>query len=254
MDYEILYSEYLAFEKTIKEKMKMVTKLQKAIAKNMDSGDLFRSIADTEQLHQVSEELTQLTSEMKQLLSGFDAKHYFESGLFAQQLLDQCEQKQVDVIGEFPVYEMFPYKVRFDVENQESFLDRKKVSCLRPSTLVSIVKTGQEKLYKASFNANQFANELAAAYDLALLKEGKKSGADVYLTTLYKFMVPTSRSRKEYDQQSYAFDIARLFDAQDVQLKGDRSYQFGPSRNNNTALRIPDRTGRAYYLATIRFY
>lgn len=254
MDYETLYNEYLAYEKAIKEKIKLVTKLQKAIAKNMDSGDLFKSISDTELLHQASDELSELTSNVKALLSTFDAREYMESGLFAQQLLSQCEQSNVDVIGDFPVYEMFPYKVRFDVENQEAYLDRKKVSCLRPSTLVSIVKAGQEKLYKASFRANQFASELASAYDLACLKLGKEAGADIYLTTLYKYLVPMSRSRKEYDQQSYAFDIARLFDAQEVEVKGGRSFQFGPSRNNSKALRILDQTGREYYLATIRFY
>lgn len=117
MDYENLYDEYLAYEKAMKEKLKLVTKLQKAIAKNMQSGDLFKSISDTELLYQASEELSELTSNVKALLSNFDAREYMESGLFAQQLLRECEQNNVDVIGDFPVYEMFPYKVRFDVEN-----------------------------------------------------------------------------------------------------------------------------------------
>lgn len=254
MDYDTLYSEYLVMEKELKEKLKTVTKLQKSIAKQMESGDVLRTVADTTQLSQVSKDLEIQVGGMHDLLAGFDAKQYLESGLFAQQLLDECAKKGVDVIGAFPLFEMFPYTVRIDVETQEVYVDRKKVSCLRPSALVNTIKSGQEKLYKASFNAAQFVNELALAYDLALLKLEKPMGTDIYLTTLYKYLVPMSRFRKDYDQQSYAFDIARLFDNEQVQIKDGRSYQFGPSRNSNKTLRILDRSGREHFLATIRFF
>lgn len=254
MDYDTLYGEYLKLEKELKEKLKSLTKLQKSIAKQMESGDVLRSVSDTTQLSQVSKEVESIVSDMHELLEGFDAKQYLESGLFTEQLLSESAKKGVDVIGAFPLFEMFPYTVRIDGENQEVYIDRKKASCLRPSALVSTIKSGQEKLYKASFNAEQFANELAAAYDLALLKLQKPMGTDIYLTTLYKYLVPMSRSRKEYDQQSFAFDIARLFDNELVEIKGGRSYQFGPSRNSNKALRILDRNGGEHFLATIRFF
>ena len=254
MDYDTLYGEYLVFEKSLKEKLKTLTKLQKSIAKQMESGDVFRSVSDTASLNQVGGEVESIAGEMHALLEGFDAREYLESGLFTEQLLAECAKKGVDVIGSFPVFEMFPYTVRIDVDNQEVFVDRKKVSCLRPSALVSTIKGGQEKLYKASFNATQFANELAVAYDLALLSLNKPAGSDLYLTTLYKYLVPMSRFRKDYDQQSYAFDIARLFDNEMVEVKGGRSYQFGPSRNSNKTLRILDRSGAEHFLATIRFF
>ena len=107
---------------------------------------------------------------------------------------------------------------------------------------------------KASFNAQAFVNELADAYDLAVLKLKKAPDADIYLTSLYKFLAPMGRFRKEYDQQSFAFDIARLY-ASDVETtKNGRCFQFGPSRNNNKALRILDSEGHEQFLATIRFY
>ena len=45
-------------------------------------------------------------------------------------MLAACEEQGVDVRGEFPVYEMFPYRVKLDTENQDIYLDRKKVQCL----------------------------------------------------------------------------------------------------------------------------
>ncbi len=254
MDYESLYKEYQYIEKNLKDQIKGLAKLQKSISKGMESGELAKSRSDLAQLQSVNETTIESIDGLRGVLLGFDSREYIESGLFASQLLEQCREAGIDVIGEFPVYEMFPYRVRISVEEEAVYLDRKKYALLRPKSLVALIKRSQEKLYKASFNAASFANELAAAYDLAELANPKKAGGDVYLTTLYKFLVPMARSRKEYDQQSYAFDIARLFDSEEVELKGGRRYQFGPSRNNNKALRILDREGREHYLATIRFF
>ncbi len=254
MDYESLYREYQYIEKNLKDQIKSLAKLQKSIAKGMESGELAKSRSDLAQLQTVNETTSESIDGLKGVLLGFDSREYIESGLFASQFLEQCREVGIDVIGEFPVYEMFPYRVRISVEEEAVYLDRKKYALLRPKSLVALIKSSQERLYKASFNAASFANELAAAYDLAELSNPKKAGGDVYLTTLYKYLVPMARSRKEYDQQSYAFDIARLFDSEEVELKGGRRYQFGPSRNNNKALRILDREGREHYLATIRFF
>ncbi|HPY12510.1 MAG TPA: hypothetical protein PLH14_08265 [Sphaerochaeta sp.] len=254
MDYESLYREYQYIEKNLKDQIKGLAKLQKSIAKGMESGELAKSRSDLSQLQSINETTRESIDGLKGVLLGFDSREYIESGLFASQLLQQCREAGIDVIGDFPVYEMFPYRVRISVEEEAVYLDRKKYALLRPKSLVALIKSSQEKLYKASFNAASFANELAAAYDLAELSNPKKAGGDVYLTTLYKFLVPMARSRKEYDQQSFAFDIARLFDSEEVELKGGRRYQFGPSRNNNKALRILDREGREHYLATIRFF
>lgn len=254
MDYESLYREYQYIEKNLKDQIKGLAKLQKSIAKGMESGELAKSRSDLSQLQTVNDTTSESIDGLKGVLLGFDSREYIESGLFASQFLEQCREAGIDVIGEFPVYEMFPYRVRISVEEEAVYLDRKKYALLRPKSLVALIKSSQERLYKASFNAASFANELAAAYDLAELSNPKKAGGDVYLTTLYKYLVPMARSRKEYDQQSYAFDIARLFDSEEVELKGGRRYQFGPSRNNNKALRILDREGREHYLATIRFF
>jgi len=158
------------------------------------------------------------------------------------------------VTGDFPVFEMFPYKLRID-PNMDIYLDRKKVPCLRPYTLVQVVKKGQEKLMKASFNANRFAAELAAAYDLALADLKKNKGTDQYLKKLYEYMVPMSRSRKDYDMQSYAFDLARLYaEGSSFELKDGRKIQWGTSKDPKKAIRILDGYGNEQHLYTIRFF
>ncbi len=254
MDYEVLLSEYQILEKALKDKNTQLVKLQKALSKEMVQGDLTGFTKDIQTIKQVNSEITRILGETETLIASFDTTHYFESGSFAEQMLTICEEHGVDVVGDFPIFEMFPYKVRFDVENQDIYIDRKKISCVRPLSFVEKIQVGREKLMKASFNAARFVEELAGAYDLALIKMKKSPDTDLYLQTIYNYLVPMSRFRKDYDKQSFAFDIARVFSEEEITLKDGRKFQFGPSRNNNKAIRILDNTGQERYLATIRFY
>lgn len=254
MNYEKLYSVLQSQEKNLKDRISQMQKLSKSISKEMESGDLKSMEKDVNALIESNQQQSLVLQEFKENIESFDVKAYFENGEFAEQMLEYCKELSVDVQGEYPIYEMFPYRVRFDTENQDIYLDRKKIQCMRPQSFVNTVKNEQNKLMKALFNAQLFVNELADAYDLAVLKLKKAPDADIYLTSLYKFLAPMGRFRKEYDQQSFSFDIARLY-ASDVETtKNGRRFQFGPSRNNNKALRILDAEGHEQFLATIRFY
>ena len=254
MNYENMNENLLPEEKTVKDTLASLQKLFKAINRERENGDVKSLVRDMSAMQASVQAAAEALERMQEIVAGFDMKEYFESGDFADQMLAACEEKGVDVRGEFPVYEMFPYKVKLDTENQDVYLDRKKVQCVRPLSFVAMVKEGQEKLNKATFNAQTFAGELSEAYDMAVLKMDKQSGADIYLNNLYKYLAPMSRFRKEYDQQSFAFDLARLYGSDTEETKNGRKFQFGPSRNNNKAIRILDKEGREQFLATIRFY
>lgn len=253
MNYEELYTQLTIVEKRMKDAVSTAQKYYKTVVKDTENGDL-KDLAKTIAMMEASiESQKAIVQEMAGILDGFDTAEYFQSGDFTTQLLEACRENKIDVYGEAPVFEMFPYKVKIDMDNQDVYLDRKKASCMRPVSFATLVKNGQERLNKEKFKAESFAEELAAAYDLALLKTGKKRGSDVLLTNLYKLMVPMGRSRKEYDQQNFAFDIARLF-ASDLEIiKDGRRYQFGPSRKNGNAIRILDSNGKEQFLATVSF-
>lgn len=254
MNYENLYENLQPGEKTVKDNLAALQKLFKAVSRERENGDIKSLARDMSAMAEAAAAVSGALQSMQDIVSGFDTKEYFESGDFAEQMLSCCEDKGVDVRGEFPVYEMFPYKVKLDTENQDIYMDRKKVQCMRPQSFVELVKAGQEKLNKANFNAQTFSGELSEAYDLAVLKLKKQPGADLYLNSLYKLLAPMSRFRKDYDQQSFAFDLARLYNSGETETKNGRKFQFGPSRNNGKAIRILDREGKEQFLATIRFY
>ena len=253
MNYEDLFTQYQNLEKSLKDKTKLVAKLQKAIAKEMEGGDLNKCITDTASMKRASEDITALLEQIGDLVASFDQREYLENGHFASQMLEQCAVNGVDVKGTYPNFEMFPYKLRIN-QDAEILLDGKKLPCFRPNTLVQGIKKGQEKLWKVSFNANRFATELASAYDLLLVNLKKNPKTDQYLKKLYEYMVPMSRSRKDYDMQSYAFDLARLYaEGSSVELKDGRRIEWGTSKDAKTAIRILDGYGVEQHLYTIRF-
>lgn len=254
MDFEGLYQEYQPLEKELKDKLGQAQKLYKAMGREMDGGDLKSFDRDIMAMRDAVREQARILDEMKAVADGFDRKKYFEDGEFTEQMLEACEASGVDVKGEYPVYEMFPSRVRIDADNQDLYLDRKKVQCMRPQHFIRTLKAGQDKLMKASFNALTFANELADAYDMALLKKKKAADADCYLLDLYRILAPMGRFRKDYDQQSFAFDLARLYGSGIEEIKDGRRIQFGPSRNGNKAIRILDSNGNEQYLSTVRYY
>ncbi|MCL2351311.1 MAG: hypothetical protein FWC55_02140 [Firmicutes bacterium] len=259
MDYEELYQKMQALEKEFSDKLALAQKTFKSMAKNSEKGDLKALAKDLSAMGVFIGECESLVAGYSAAAEGFDAGEYMESGDFAGQMTAFCEKLAVDVKGEYPVYEMFPFKVKIDGENHELVVDRRRVQCCRPLYFVKSIKQSQEKLNKASFNVTAFLNELARAYDVAVKykdKPGKAGSAeqDIHLKDIYEFLAPMQRFRKEYDMQSFAFDLARLYGSDAETAKDGRSYQFGTSRNAGKLIRILDKDGREQYLGTIRFY
>jgi hypothetical protein len=259
MDYELLYAELQSLEKEIGDKLSSLSKTRKNLAKNSENGDIKSVSKDLAQISGLLNECGTAADKYSKLVGGFNVKEYMESGDFAAQIVSECKKLSVDIKGEYPVYEIFPYKVKIDGENQEIYVDRKKTSCVRPAHFAGMIKRSQDRLNKAPFNADAFLNELAYAYDTAVLHKSENGKAvikesDVLLKDLYNFIVPMQRFRREYDMQSYAFDLSRLYSSDAEQTKDGRRFQFGSSRNASKLIRILDKEGNERLLGTVRFF
>lgn len=255
MNYENLYQTLLPREKNLKDSITALQRLSKTVGKETENGDIKNLSRNLKAMAEAAAAVSSILEEVQTAVDDFDTRSYFESGDFAEQMLAACEEKEIDVQGDFPVYEMFPYKIKLDAENQDVYMDRKKVQCVRPQSLAGIIKAGQEKLNKASFNAQTFLSELSEAYDMAVLKLKKRPGSDIYLSNLYKFLAPMSRFRRDYDQHSFAYDLARLYNSGIEETKNGRRFQFGPSKNNSgKSFRILDNNGNEQFLSMICFF
>jgi hypothetical protein len=259
VNYELLYDDFNELAEALKTQLSNQQKLLKRINKNMSFGDVRNTAKDVAAFIPSTESTRQTTEAIRKLVEGIDAAAYLDSGDFAEQLVGECRNRNVDIVGEDRSYEIFPYRLKINPQDEEVLINGKKAPGLRPAAVADFLEKGKSKLLAANFNADRFAAELASAYDNAIIvgAKGKKAvpDADVYLNTIYKFLAPMGRFRRDYDAQSYAFDIARLYNAaDDVVLTDGRKIQFGPSRVNNRAIRILDAFGNELFIATVRFY
>ena len=260
LNYETFYQNEKPLEKKLGEKLQQAQKSFRGIVRDLAGGDLRQLARDIEDLLGHAAELSVLTENLKAATEGFDSKGYFESGEFTRQLIEACEKAGVDIKGEAGVYEMFPFKLRVDTENQDLYVNRRKFHCVRPEKFAEDMKTRVEKYTKQSFNMSLFINELAAAYDTAVKIKNYESSAprrepDIHLVDIYKYLAPTQKARREYSMQHYAYELSRLYSqGMEEQTKDERRFVFGTTRNSNKMIRILDINGAEEFLSTVRFY
>ena len=257
LNYEDLFNTLQGMDKSLKDSAGAVARLQKAIQKNTETGNLAEVKKGLSALSEAVEQLKARAAAMDAEVNGFDTKAYFTEGDFTRQLLEACGEKGIDVKGEKGVYEMFPYKVRIlsDEEHAgEVYIDRKKAPSCRPAYVAELIRAGQSKLYAAPFKAAAFMNELADAYEITCLRAGARIGSNQTLTKVYKSMVPMARARKDYDMQAFAVDLARLYEAgtEAWVTKNGVQYTFGTSRDGATGIRVLSRTGVECFISTLR--
>ena len=142
-NYEALLGELTPLSKNVKDAANTAVRLQKAIQKNTETGNLTEVRKSLAALGEAIALLQERTDVLQAAVDAFDEQEYFVSGDFTQQLLDACAEKKVDVKGEKGVYEMFPYKVRIlgDSEHPaEVYMDRKKVASYRPEYVAETIR------------------------------------------------------------------------------------------------------------------
>lgn len=257
MTYEEFRAEAEKSADSLKGASGACQKLIKSISKSLQAGDVKTLRKDSAALVQAAQTLADAAGANTTVAESFDSAGYFASGAFAEKLVEECAAQGVDVIGNFPEYEMFPYKVRIDAENQDIYLNKKKVQTMDASRFVETVKAGQEKLRKAGFNAAAFANDLEFAYNNIQNEakaKGKKASEHVNLLTVYKYLAPMSRFRKDYDINAFSYDIAKLYSALDEVNAGRATrIELGPGRVSDKAIRIIDSYGKEHIFANIAF-
>ena len=257
LNYEDLYNELQPVLKKLKDAASAAGRQQKAVTKGVESGNLTDVKKLIEAMKVTAADLSRTIEDLSGLTQEFDTRAYFAEGDFTRQLLQACEDRGIDVVGERGNYEMFPFKVKIagdEDHDGEVYINRKKLPSCRPSYVADSIHNNQEKLFRARFNAVSFMNEIADAYETACLKSGARIGSTQKLDKIYKAMAPTSRARKEYDKMAFAFDLARIYEAGPdawVTRAGER-YDFGTSRDGKTGYRALSSTGTENFIYTVK--
>ena len=257
MDYEQYLLDAQIHTKILNEKTAVQAKTVKKIGKCIVDGDVVSLPKLFSVLREAAREREVALEKLETLTTNFNGYEYMANGDFTAQMIEICTQLGVDVQGDFPVYEMFPCRVTVNPETQDVTIDRKRLSCLRPSKLINDIKTELDRLSGISFNAQLFAKELAAAYDLAIIRSSRKKhcaeNAPVYALDLYELLTPMKRYKKDYTKHNFAYDIARLYSEDATTLDDGRILRFDTARDLKKSIRILDRYGVEQFITTIRF-
>jgi hypothetical protein len=254
-NYEVFREGLKGAVKDVKDSAGATVSAQKKIQKNLEQGNMTEVRKQLAALKDAAALLSSQAETLEEKLNEFDVQDYFVSGDFTRQLLEACEKKNIDVKGEKGVYEMFPYKIRIvgDENRQgEVWMDRKKVQSCRPEYVAETVKAGQEKLFAANFNPTAFITELGEAYEITCLRAGARIGSTQALTKIYKNLALMARARKEYDLQTFAFDLSRAYEKGPeawVSKTGAR-FKFGTS-HDGSGIRVLSSTGVESYISTL---
>lgn len=259
MNYEELYESMQDAQKHLKETVNQSLKMYKSILKSTENGDLNELKKSLRSIIEATLAQQELASELSDKVNAFDTRQYIMSGDFTRQMLEHCREAGVNVRGENGVYEMFPFKLRIvgDEEHaEEIYLNRKKLPSFRPSAVVATVKTAQDRLNRAGFNAAAFAGELAEAYDTTILRSGLRPGSNVGLVKIHKALTPMSRARKEYDLQAFAYDVARLYNLgpDEWYTRTGRRFDFGTGREGSGSIRVLNAAGVETFINTLKFF
>jgi hypothetical protein len=257
LDYELFYDEAEVLLKDIKDKTALQTKTVANVSRCLTNGDLNALPKLYATLREAAAGREEALSELEEHTSGFDGGEYMTGGEFSTQMTEYCRRLDVDVQGTFPVFDMFPCRITVNSDSQDVTIDRKKFACLRPSRIAEVIKAELGKLAKAPFNPQAFAKELAAAYDIAILRASKKKkvadDAPIFASDIYDILTPMRRYKKEYTKNNFAFDLARLYAQDAVQLADGRNLRFDTVRDMKKSIRILDSYGLEQFVTTIRF-
>ena len=96
-NYEELYGALQPLEKALKDSAAAVTKQQKAIQKNTETGNLAEVKKSLEAIAEAAKTLQEGIDAVRSEIDSFDTRAYFADGDFTKQLLEACAEKGVDV-------------------------------------------------------------------------------------------------------------------------------------------------------------
>ena len=262
LSYEKLFTDISDAEKKMNTLAADFKKHAATMTKATETGDLKGLEKSLNDIASDIEAQSAKLEEIKGILASFDKSEYISKGDFKQQILAECKAQNVDVKETGGnVLEMFPNKVTINPDTLDVTLDKKKLSCLRPSTLINKVKSEREKMEKASFNEARFIEEVYSAYEaiiaLQTVKNTKKNkviSSSVKLSDIYKMLAPTARARKDYDMMNFAYDVSRVYSIEGKRAKNNTLMIIDTSRTpEKNSIRILDAFGKEFFLTTVKF-
>jgi hypothetical protein len=141
----------------------------------------------------------------------FDAENYIGSRAYLEEILEMSKSLGVRIFEQDERLYCYPFLIRILPGELAVQIDKKKEKRLRPSTLLTHLKSLQNKPVR--FKPEAFLESLFLAYDALIKSRGKGQvgkGSVVTLREIYKLLTLLAGQAKEYSLQEFARDIYLL--------------------------------------------
>jgi len=216
-------------------------------------------------LRQTMTRYGELLGRQKENLEGFQEKlPLFDLQAFLQEsfhraFLEALDAEGLAVEGEYPVYEVQPFKIRVLPDKEMVTINDKVYRNLRPGVLARYLKKEIERLHAAPFDSGRFLQVLASAYDMEMARQIVKrrievSEQEVLLRDIYNALTPMPQQKRSYPLQFFAFDLHRVLKSDRKYAPDGRRFSIGNVRDNRKALSVLDEQGRPQRYGVMKFY
>lgn len=169
---------------------------------------------------------------LKERLPTYDVSRYLREE-FHEAFVTACRSEGLRVVGGFPDYEVFPFRVRVYPERRAIEVDGHVVRFLRPERLAAYLKLQTVRLEKQNFNPTRFVDTLALTYDLILAQRQVKLGIDM--------------------QRDLDVSLVEVFVHDAFETSDGRRLVLGDTRQRGKAIIVYDANGREHRYGSLRF-
>ena len=205
----------------IRRASKSLTKLEKA-STTWDFKSFDRICADFER--EMSGLATSWQSSLSEKKKEVDnERRRLESRSYRQMLEEALREAELPLEGEFPEYDVSPFRLEVDIENEVVRLRCgrrvEKMTALAPAALAQWVQKRYTKMVARRFNSERFFKDLLSAYRFAnRLVYSKAKGQELWgrpvaLQLLYELLTLRGEGRRDYPKEQFIYDLARLREA-----------------------------------------
>ncbi|MBN1173192.1 MAG: hypothetical protein JXA67_13545 [Micromonosporaceae bacterium] len=202
---EALAETERAIEDAVKSAAVATVQLKRALtsARTGQMRDLRKALASAES------SAAALAEQVRNLHTGFEfnEQQYLASGEYIRELLALAEERGVSMYQEDDQLLCYPSLVRVVSADANVEIDKVKERRLRPSVLIAHLARNQDRAPR--FRAEAFLDALRDAYDLRILKEGKKPDGIVRLVDIWQVLTLLPQGGK-YSKQEFARDLYLL--------------------------------------------
>lgn len=166
----------------------------------------------------------------------FNEDEYLSGNAFRSELLQTAKQMAVKIFEQDDKLYCYPFLIRILPDEGSVLIDKVRERRLRPSVLVSHLKSLQNKPVR--FKPETFLESLFSAYSVAVKAKGKDlfgTGVVIKLLEIYDLLTLLPGQSKEYSLQEFKRDIYLLDKSRVARTKKGLVVSFPASTGTKSA-------------------